>query len=81
MNANQKALMVDSVAREIAVADTLKQAADWHGQQTPGYAATFYCVYQCISPDTTQHYSFEEWFYAIATNTTWKLGNPMTRRF
>lgn len=65
---NDWALIVDSAARDEAIAGTMNQALGWYGQ-TPAYAATFYSVYQCLSPDTTRHYSWED-----------LMGSPMARR-
>lgn len=76
---NDSALKVDSAVRSRAINETLKQSFDWYGR-TPGYVATFHCIHQCIDPETTTHYSWEEWFLAIATNTTYKLDPGSFRR-
>lgn len=76
---NDWALVVDSSARDFALADTLQQSLDWYAM-TPGYAATFQCIHQCLDPETTTHYSWNEWYFHIANNTTYLLDAGSFRR-
>lgn len=74
---NDWALIVDSSARDSAIADTLRQVMDQHGKQHPKYAAAFYCVCQSINPDSLAHYSETEWYQAIITGEAWRLKSPL----